>query len=165
MRTVISPAIALIVAASLAAAAAFGQAPIPPKIPHPATAAAEEEDLEATQSTLEARSGALRPAAISVAAGTTLTPPVTITYSGSSNALTINDSGINRGVSSLLTNTTNSNSAVYGETTGTAAGVKGVNSGVNGYGGSFAISNPTNAKPAIYATTYGPGSAIVATST
>ena len=179
MSTVRFPATALVVGASLAAAAAFGQAPIPPanlshevpaipkalappKIPHPASEAAEEEDLEVTQSALESSPGALRPAAISVAADTTLTPPVTITYSGSSVALTINDSGTNRGLSSLLSNPGNSNSAVYGETQGTAAGVKGVNSGVNGYGGSFAVSNSANARPALYATTYGTGSAILA---
>ena len=166
MSTVRFPATALVVGASLAAAAAFGQAPIPPanlshevpaipkaltppKIPPPASEAAEEEDLEVTQSALEGGSGALRPAAISVAAGTTLTPPVTITYSGSSVALTINDSGTNRGLSSLLTNPGNSNSAVYGETQGTAAGVKGINSGVSGSAALFQSAMSANTKPAL----------------
>ena len=165
MSTIRFPAFALVAGASLAAAAAFGQSPIPPKIPHPATEVAEEEDLELTQSALQGSSGALRPAGISVAAGTTLTPPVTITYSGSSVALTINDSGTNRGLNSLLTNTTNTNSAVFGQTAGVASGVKGVSTGTSGYGGSFAITNAANAKPALYATTNGTGSAILATST
>jgi Chaperone of endosialidase len=182
MSKVRFPALALVVGASLAAAAAFGQAPIPPadvshevpaipkaltppKIPHPANEAAEEEDLEVTQSALESSPGAFRPAAISVAAGTALTPPVTITYSGSSVALMINDSGTNRGLYSLLTNTTNINSAVFGETKGVASGVKGLSSGSNGYGGSFVISNSANTKPALYATTNGLGSAIAATIT
>ena len=182
MSTVRFPATALVVGASLAAAAAFGQAPIPPanlshevpampkaptppKIPPPANAAAEEENLEVTQSALEGGSDVVMPAGISVAAGTDLTPPVTITYSGSSVALTINDSGTNRGLYSLLTNTTNSNSAVYGETQGTAAGVTGINSGVSGVAGSFSITNVANTKPARWATTYGPGSAIYARST
>ena len=141
------------------------KAPTPPKIPPPANAAAEEENLEVTQSALEGGSDVVMPAGISVAAGTDLTPPVTITYSGSSVALTINDSGTNRGLYSLLTNTTNSNSAVYGETQGTAAGVTGINSGVSGVAGSFSITNVANTKPALWATTYGPGSAIYARST
>ena len=182
MSKVRFPATALVVGASLAATAAFGQAPIPPadvshevpaipkaltppKIPHPATEVAEEEDLELTQSALQGSPGALRPAAISVAAGTALPPPVTITYSGSSVALSINDSGTNRGLNSLLTNTTNTNSAVFGQTAGVASGVKGVSTGASGYGGSFVITNAANAKPALYATTNGTGSAILATST
>ena len=174
-------AIAWVIGTSLGAAAAFGQALIPPakvshgapaapkalaqtKIPYLANAAAEEEDLEVTQSALEGSSGALKPAAITVAAGTALTPPVTITYSGNSVALTINDSGTNRGLYSLLTNTTNTNSAVLGETKGVAAGVKGVSSGTNGNGGVFLVANAANTKAALTATTNGPGSAIVATS-
>ena len=54
------------------------------KIPYPANAEAEEEDLEVTQSALEDSSGAYKPAAITAAAGTSLTPPITITYSGTS---------------------------------------------------------------------------------
>jgi hypothetical protein len=182
MSNVRSTAIAWVIAASLCTAAAFGQAPIPrasvshgapaapkaltqPKIPHPDTEAADDEDLEVAQSTLESSPGALRPAAISVAAGAALTPPVTITYSGSSVALMITDSGTNRGLHSLLTNPGNNNSAVYGDTKGTAAGVKGINTGINGYGGVFLVANPANTKPALTATTNGPGSAIVATNT
>jgi endosialidase-like protein len=183
MKNAAISSIALFAGAALTAATAFGQAPAPPydvsyevpmkpkaltqpQIPHPAKTDANEEDLEVAQSALESSPGAYRAAAVSAAAtGTSLTPPITITYSGSSNAVTINDSGTNRGLSSSLTNTGNSNSAVYGETKGSGAGVKGINSGVNGSAGVFQINNAASTKPAVSATTNGPGSAVVATIT
>jgi hypothetical protein len=176
--------IALFVSATLTTAAALGQQPmpqapvshevpalpaelVPPQIPHSGKAdAMEEEDFESAQSALESspsmsRSSALAPAAT----GTTLTPPVTITYSGSSNAVTINDTGTNRGLSSSLTNTGNSNSAVYGETKGSGAGVKGNNTGVTGSGGVFSINNAASTKVALTGATNGLGSAITGTTT
>jgi hypothetical protein len=160
--------------------AAIGQAPTPPyvpsqeapprpkeltvpQIPHPARAEAPDADYELMQDS--ASTGSIRSNVSSVLSGTTLTPPVTITYSGSSNAVTINDSGTNRGLSSSLTNTGNNNSAVYGETKGGGAGVKGINSGVNGSAGVFFINNSASAKAAVNATTNGTGSALTATIT
>jgi Chaperone of endosialidase len=173
------------VCASIAfcAVTAFGQVPVPPgdvsdaihtipkavtqpQIPHPAKTDAGEQDLEVAQQTVENNPRVSRLAASAeVAAGTNLTPPITITYGGSSNAVTITDGGTNRGLSSLLTNTNNTNSAVYGETMGGGAGVKGINSGVNGSAGVFEITNSESTKPALSAATNGPGSAVVATIT
>jgi len=181
MSTVRHSAIALFVSAALSAGAAFGEEPIPPppasheapaipkdltppQIPHAARADTVDEDFEITQS--EASSAPVTSRVTAAAAtGTTLTPPVTITYSGSSNAVTVTDTGTNRGVSSSLKNTGNSNSAVYGETVGSGAGVKGINSGVTGSGGVFSISNAASTKPAVNAGTNGLGSAITGTIT
>src|SRR5579859_7501051 len=109
MSTVNLSAVALFVSAALTATAAFSQAPtppspvshevpalpkepVPPQIPHPVRSDAADEDLELLQSDLatspvipRATTGAVTAAAV----GTTLTPPVTVTYSGSSNAVTI----------------------------------------------------------------------------
>jgi hypothetical protein len=165
MRQVRLFAVVFYVSTTLSAAIAFAAEPIapvdtvretpaipktlePPRIAHPESSVATDEEIQ---------SGAPIPAA-----GTTLSPPVTITYAGSSNAVTINDSGTNRGVSSSLTNSSNSNSALYGETKGKGAGVKGVNSGTGGSGGVFAITDSASIQPALSATTNGSGSAISA---
>lgn len=183
MRTLGFASVAMVVSTTLLATVAFGEPPVPPvdlshdppalpkeltppQVPHPARAVAEEEDLEVAQSAQESSPTAYRPATISPAVtGSSLTPPVTITYSGNANAVTITDSGTNRGLSSSLTNSGNGTSAVYGETKGAGAGVKGVNSGVNGFGGAFLINNSASTKPAVSATTNGGGSGIVATIT
>ena len=165
---------------AFSALTAFGQEPVPPgdvseevhtipkaitqpQIPHPAKTDAGEVDLEAAQPTVENNPRVSRLAATAEAAtpASNLTPPISITYGGSSNAVTITDGGTNRGLSSLLTNTSNNNSAVYGETMGGGAGVKGINSGVNGSGGVFEITNSESIKPALAASTNGPGSAVV----
>src|ERR1700733_2550021 len=96
------------------------------------------------------------------AGGTTLTPPVAITYSGSSNAFSVADSGSGRGLSATLTNSNNSNSAVYGETKGKGAGVKGLNYGTEGPAGIFQINNAASAQPGLFAVTAGTGPAIQA---
>lgn len=173
-------AIALFVSAAMTAVSASGQAPTPqapasneipeipkhlvvPRTPHVLKQDTVDEDYELLQSATESTS--LSSKVTLAATGTTLTPPVTITYSGSSNAVSISDSGTGRGLSSSLTNSGDSNSAVYGETKGSGAGVKGINSGVNGSGGSFSINNSASAKSAISASTNGTGSAITGTIT
>src|SRR5581483_4708927 len=107
--------VTLFVSAALSAAAALAEAPIaptetshePPAIPKElvapqpprSEAVATDEEAESPQSSsLNSVHENVIPSA-----GTTLSPPVTITYSGSSNAVTINDSGSNRGLSSSLT--------------------------------------------------------------
>jgi hypothetical protein len=102
--------------------------------------------------------------AAALASGTTLNPPITISYGGSSKAVTITDSGTNRGLSSSLTNTGNGNSAVYGETKGSGAGVKGISSGAGGTGGIFQVTSSSSAQPALSASTAGTGSAVEAAS-
>jgi hypothetical protein len=150
-------AVALIVSATFTATVAFGQAPIslpdvrelPPlpkgllqlPIPNAASAIPAAEDPELAQSN-----------ATPEASGTTLSPPVTITYNGTSNALTIKDGGSQRGLSSTLTNPGNSNSAVFGTTAGSGAGVKGINSGTGGSAGVFSVTNSNNFAPAVNAT-------------
>jgi hypothetical protein len=169
-------AVALAVSAVIAASVAFGQAPsaptaaadiqpavpqqpqkplAPPRVPHTAVPAIPDEEVQPAQSSNP--SADISPAA----AGTTLSPPVTITYSGSSSAVTIKDSGTNRGLSSTLSSSGNSNSAVYGETTGKGAGVKGINYGTGGPGGVFQVTDSASSQPGLSASTSGTGSAIV----
>jgi Chaperone of endosialidase len=173
--------VAWAVSAVLAASVAFGQEPIapappanleplipprpvkefaPPQIPHTAVPAIPDEEVESGQASSSSVGISPMPAA-----GTTLSPPVTITYSGSSNAVTIKDGGTNRGLSSSLTNSSNGNSAVYGATSGSGAGVKGINSGTTGSGGMFEVTDSASTQPALSASTAGTGSAIVATIT
>ena len=120
MSTVRFSAVALVVSATLAAAAASGDAPVPPadvpsEVPalpkelappqithHPQ--AAPEEDLELVESSLEATSGPNQ-TTVSTATGTTLTPPVTITSSSSTDAFTVKETGNGRGVVATITNT------------------------------------------------------------
>jgi hypothetical protein len=156
-------AVALIVSGTFTATAAFGQAPIqlpdlvraPPPLPKelpqlpmppllPAVPVADDPELAQSNVSPEA-------------SGTTLSPPVTITYSGNSNALTIKDGGSERGLSSTLTNPANSNSAVFGTTLGSGAGVKGVNSGPTGFGGVFQVTDSNNSSPAVDAVSAGQG--------
>lgn len=163
------------VAALAASPDPIPQAPVshePPAIPKTLAAprkemnaGLEEEEEEATQPVLAVTPihslSAVAPAVV----GSTLTPPVTITYAGTANAVTINDSGTNRGLSSSLTNVANANSAVYGEAKGSGAGVKGINSGTKGSGGAFLINAATSPKAALTGTTSGLGSAITGTIT
>src|SRR5689334_2516729 len=119
MSTVRLSAVALFVSAAVTAAA-FSQQPTPPapashqapplpkeltppRVPHAAKAEAPDEDLEITDPALNSAPLTSRATAAAVApAGTNLAPPVTITYAGSSNAVTINDTGTGRGLSSSL---------------------------------------------------------------
>ena len=57
----------------------------------------------------------------------TLSGPVTLTYSGTSPALSVADSGTNRALTASITNSKDANSTVYGDTVGSGAGVSGVN--------------------------------------
>jgi len=107
---------------------------------------------------------------------TTLSPPVSITYTGTSPALNITDdgtstagnapainvkeTGLNRGINVSVTNTTNEYSAVYGTTAGTGSGVVGVTTGIGGYGGKFQINNENSAQPALEGLTNGTGAAV-----
>ncbi len=97
--------------------------------------------------------------------GTTLTPPVTLAYSGTSAALAITDSGTYRGISTTLSNTANTASAIYGQASGSGAGVAGNNTGTSGPGGNFQVSNSKSNQAALFATTNGTGSAVLATAT
>lgn len=180
MTTFQRSAIPLFVSAALSSAA-FGVDPTPqapasheaPALPQPLApiAAPHSDQVEADIEQIDfaqpppAPVSPIRAMTSAAAAGTTLSPPVTITYSGSSNAVTITDSGTNRGLSSSLTNTGNSNSAVYGETKGSGAGVKGINSGSTGSAGVFSINNSASSKTALTGSTNGPGSAISGTVT
>jgi hypothetical protein len=185
MNTVRFSAIALVVSATLAAAAASGEAPVPPtdlwrevpalpkeatppQVAHP-TQAVPEEDLELMElmeSPLEAPAGPNQRAASAPAPfGTTLTPPVTLTSSSSTDAFTIKETGLGRGLVSVITNTGSGSTAVYGETKGKSAGVRGVASGASGTAGIFTVTTSSNASPAVSANTSGTGSAILGTIT
>jgi hypothetical protein len=104
-------------------------------------------------------------AAMPAATGTTLTGPVTLTYSGSSNAFTITNSGSNNGISAVNSSASNNSSALYGEAYGAGAGLTGYNAGTRGPGGKFAIVNAQSDEPAAFATTNGYGPAILGTIT
>ena len=95
----------------------------------------------------------------------TLSAPVTITYSGSSPVFLVNDNGSNKGVESVINNSHNSTSALYGQTNGSGAGLTGYNSGTGGPAGKFGITNSTSSQSAVTTTTNGTGSALVATIT
>jgi hypothetical protein len=174
-------AVALAVSALVTASAALGQEPMPPPIPPanvepvmppppvkefappriPHTAApVPDEEIESARSSSPAMGISPMPAS-----GTTLSPPVTVTYSGSSNAVTITDSGTNRGLSSSLTNSNNGNSAVFGTTNGKGAGVKGINSGTTGSAGVFEVTDSTSFQDALVVNNTGQGYAIYAGAT
>jgi len=104
-------------------------------------------------------------ASTAAATGTTLTGPVTLTYSGSSNAFTITNSGSNNGISAVNSSTGNNSSALYGEAYGAGAGLTGYNAGTRGPGGKFAVVNAQSGEPAAFATTVGSGPAVLGTIT
>jgi hypothetical protein len=97
---------------------------------------------------------------------TTLTPPVSISYSGgAAPVLTINDTGTNRGVSSIISNTHNNVSALFGQTNGGGAGLTGYNYGTTGPAGKFGLVNASSSQPAVFATSNGKGPAVLGTIT
>jgi hypothetical protein len=104
-------------------------------------------------------------AEIAAPASTTLSPPVTLSYSGSSSVLTIANAGTGQGVQATNSNAKNSNSALWGTTDGTGAGVSGYNSGTGGLAAKFGITNSGSSQPAVAATTNGTGPALLATVT
>jgi Chaperone of endosialidase len=89
-----------------------------------------------------------------------LVPPVTLSYAGNSSTLQITDSGTGKGLESVITNAINANSAVYGRTDGSGAGVQGANSGTTGVAGSFTLTNPDTVASALLASNAGDGPAI-----
>jgi hypothetical protein len=172
-------------AAVLAGSSALGaEAPIPPMI----DAAAPQEPVQpqmhakpaahvvAAQAAAELPTSAtgvvgfgarssFTSSSVSVPDATTLSPPVTLTYAGTSPTLLVNDSGTNKAVEANITNTGNGASAVFGQTNGGGAGVTGQNAGTKGPGGKFAILDASSAQPAVTTTTNGTGSALLATIT
>jgi hypothetical protein len=110
------------------------------------------------------RSGFSSPS-VPIAEATTLSPPVTLTYSGTSPALLVNDSGTNKAVEGNITNANNSVSAVLGQTNGSGSGITGQSLGTKAPAARFSIVNGSNAQPAVAATTNGTGSALHATIT
>jgi hypothetical protein len=98
-------------------------------------------------------------------ASTKLSPPITVSYSGSSSVLTIDDSGTGKGIQVTNTDTKSNNSALWGTTNGAGAGVSGYNSGTGGPAAKFGITNSGSSEPAVAATTNGTGPALLATVT
>lgn len=95
----------------------------------------------------------------------TLSAPVTISYSGTSPVLQVNNSGTNKGLYSVTSNTSNGSSAIFGQTNGSGAGLTGYNSGTVGPAGKFGILNAESSQPGVLATTNGTGPALLATIT
>jgi hypothetical protein len=95
-------------------------------------------------------------------AGANLNPPVTITYGGSANALTISDSGTGKGLSSTLTSSNTGNNAIYGTTSGRGAAIKGVNSGTAGPAGIFQNTDSANSQPVLSISSAGSGGGVSA---
>jgi hypothetical protein len=131
--------------------------PVAVVIPKPETAGA----VAATTNAGFATTSALSALTVSPAGpATVLTPPVTISYSGSSPTILLTDSGTNKGIESLVTNTGNETSALYGSTAGSGAGLTGYNTGTGGPAGKFYVTNSNSAQAGVYATTDGTGSAV-----
>ena len=185
MKTQKKMTLACAIAALLAGSSALGvEAPIPPVIEadaplkpvQPQTRAKPVAHVIAAQAAAElpttatatvgfgARSS-FTSSSVPVEDTTTLTPPVTLTYSGTSPTLLVNDSGTNKAVEANITNTSNGVSALFGQTNGGGAGLTGQNAGTKGPAGKFAILNASSPQPAITTTTNGSGSALLATIT
>ena len=93
------------------------------------------------------------------ASATNLSPPVTISYSGSSSALLINATGTGKGAEVHINNANNSASALFGQTNGSGAGLTGYNGGPVGPAGKFGIINDASFLPGVWASTTGGGEA------
>jgi hypothetical protein len=108
--------------------------------------------------------GASSPFVVSTAPSVSITPtltaPVTVSYAGSSSAFLITDSGTGKGLESVLSNSGNASSALYGRTNGPGAGVQGANSGTTGVAGFFSLTNPDTPASALLASNAGDGPAI-----
>jgi len=98
-------------------------------------------------------------------ASQTLSGPVTLSYSGTANALSVTQGGTGRGVTASVTNAKNGMSTVYGDTTGSGAGVMGSNLGTLGPGGKFQVTNANSAQAGAFGTTSGTGPGILGTIT
>jgi hypothetical protein len=94
---------------------------------------------------------------------TAISLPQTLTYSGGGVGIFLTDTGTNKALEALISNTSNASSALYGQTNGSGAGVSGYNTGTSGVAGKFGVRNAANAQPAVFATTAGTGPALVAT--
>ncbi len=105
------------------------------------------------------------PTPAATSSGQTLTGPVTLTYSGTSPAMSLTDSGTNRALTASITNSKDANSTVYGDTVGSGAGVSGVNKGTAGPGGNFQVNNANSLQAGVFATTNGQGPAVYGTKT
>jgi hypothetical protein len=175
MKTLIGATVTAVALLSGALAAADpprpspGSAPLPrlarPKTPQhiaPLIPAAEP-NTEASTSTGVAKTSAFAAVSPGASSGTTLTGPSTLTYSGASAALLVSQSGFGRGVSVSVSNVNSGSSALYGQTSGSGAGLTGYNLGTGGPGGKFEVTNAKSGQPAVYATTVGGGPAILAT--
>jgi hypothetical protein len=139
-----------------------------PKAPRHAPPAVPHDEASVDQSA-GAGFGGANPFSASQASGmspnTAIAPPVTITYGGTSTALSVSDSGTGTGVSSSLTKASNTNSALNGTTSGSGAGVRGTNTGTTGPGARFQLTSASSAQSAVFASTPGTGSAITGTIT
>jgi uncharacterized coiled-coil protein SlyX len=98
-------------------------------------------------------------------ASQTLSGPVTLSYSGTANAFSVTQGGTGRGVSASVTNAKDGMSSVYGDTTGSGAGVMGSNLGTLGPGGKFQVTNANSAQAGAFGTTSGTGPGILGTIT
>jgi hypothetical protein len=185
MKTQKSMNLICAIAAVLAGSGALGvEAPVPPVIEanvplepvqppkhekpvahEVAAQAAPELPTTATAPVGFGASSSFTSSSVPVANSTTLSPPVTLTYSGTSPALLVNDSGTNKAVEANITNSNNAVSALFGQTNGGGPGVTGQNVGTKAPAGRFAIVNASSGQAALIATTNGTGSALHATIT
>jgi hypothetical protein len=100
----------------------------------------------------------------SVTTGTALVGPVTLAYGGGAPAFKIAVNGTKSAIESIITNTANVGSALFGQTYGNGPSISGYNSG-GGLAGRFEINNPKSNQTGVFATTSGTGPTIVATIT
>jgi hypothetical protein len=98
-------------------------------------------------------------------ASQTLSGPVTLTYNGSANALSLTQGGTGRGLSASITDANNGLSTLYGDTTGSGAGLTGYNLGTLGPGGKFQVTDAESAQAGAFASTNGTGPGLLGTIT
>ncbi len=128
------------------------------QLPPPEQPTATTSATNAGFATTSAFNAGISPSATS---GSTLTAPISITYSGGSPALFLTDSGTNNGIDSVITNSHNASSALYGSTNGQGAGLTAYNTGTVGPAGKFYVTNAASAQPGVFATTSGVGPAVL----
>jgi hypothetical protein len=133
---------------------------VPPELP-----VEEPASVTAPNSGFSAKSAFTTALASPAETGTPLTLPQSLTYSGASVGFFLTDTGTNKAVEALISNTANPGSAIFGQTNGSGAGVSGYNTGTKGVAGRFGVRNTESAQPAISATTEGTGPAVMATVT
>lgn len=104
-----------------------------------------------------AAAGLLLLAPVPGQAGQTLSPPVTATSTGATDAIAVTVTGTGRVLNGVVNNPNNAVSAVRGSTNGKGAGINGANYGTAGPAGKFEMLNAGSTQPGVYISMAGRG--------